>query len=59
MADDLDTYRMAKSLIKLHPEDALARAERRAIRSNSQDVELGQRWRQIVAAIKELQATQA
>ena len=53
--DDLDTYRVAKSLIELHPDDALDRAERRAKRLVKEDPDGSDRWRQIAGAIKELQ----
>ena len=56
MIQDLDIYRVAKSLVELHPEDAAARAERRAKRLLNEDAEGSARWRQILVAIEELQA---
>ena len=52
--DDLDAYRMAKFLIERHPDDALARAERRAKRLIKEDADGSARWRRIVEAIDEL-----
>jgi hypothetical protein len=52
--DDLDAYRMAKFLIERHPDDAFARAERRAKRLLKEDADGSARWRRIAEAIDEM-----
>ena len=54
-SDDLDAFRMARVMIELHPDDALARAQRRARRLANDDADGAARWRKIADVIGELQ----
>ena len=56
MIDDPDIFRAAKLLIDQHGDDAAIRAAKRADKlAGAGDIEASALWRQIVAAIEELQ----
>ena len=54
-SDDLDAFRMARVMIELHPDDALARAQRRARRLANDEADGAARWRKIAEVIEQLE----